>query len=217
MESLDYWRVCEQLSVVKAALLILETDPAHMPYDVEDWEPHHVPEGFYGVFEALQGAIRSGKLKAQILYDPRYRVAEIPPGAMAQFPDGGVQRLCRGVPDWYGTLIDVKDLREWLVQRGLPSPFFFPDGLPAADYLNSSDPDFSPKLYAAIAAWMAVKADPGLRRGKSVKSALSTWLNQHAAQYGLTKRDGTPNNTAIEEAAKVANWESTGGAPKTPE
>jgi hypothetical protein len=42
------------------------------------------------------------------------------------------------------------------------------------------------------------------------------WLREHAAEFGLTDDDGKPNETGIEEAAKVANWQPTGGAPKTP-
>ena len=42
------------------------------------------------------------------------------------------------------------------------------------------------------------------------------WLRRHADQYGLTKDDGNPNEQGIEEIAKIANWDSKGGAPKTP-
>jgi hypothetical protein len=42
------------------------------------------------------------------------------------------------------------------------------------------------------------------------------WLREHAAKFGMTDDDGKPNETGIEEAAKVANWQPTGGAPKTP-
>jgi hypothetical protein len=214
LKSLAPWRVCEQLSVFQAALLILKTDPAQTSEDeIDAWR---LPHGFIQIFTALKGAILSGKLTATIRNDPSYGVLNIPPDSMAQFQEGGVQRLYRVVPDWYGTLIVVTDLREWLVGRGIKSEFFFPDGLPNADYLNPSDSCFSPKLYAAIAAWIAVKSDRSLTRTKSVKSALSIWLNQHAAQYGLTKGDGTPNKQAIEEVAKVANWVPKGGAPKTP-
>jgi hypothetical protein len=32
----------------------------------------------------------------------------------------------------------------------------------------------------------------------------------------MTDKDGKPNDTGIEGAAKVANWQPLGGAPKTP-
>src|SRR5262249_8679108 len=42
------------------------------------------------------------------------------------------------------------------------------------------------------------------------------WLRQHANEFGLTKEDGNPNEQGIEDAAKIANWDTKGGAPKTP-
>jgi hypothetical protein len=51
--------------------------------------------------------------------------------------------------------------------------------------------------------------------GKHPKGALSKWLREHAAELGLSDDDGKPNETGIEEVAKVANWQPGGGAPKT--
>ena len=76
--------------------------------------------------------------------------------------------------------------------------------------------NYSPKLAAATHAWMAISADPELRRGKSVKQALVVWLRQHANEFGLTKEDGNPNEQGIEDVAKIANWDTKGGAPRTP-
>lgn len=42
------------------------------------------------------------------------------------------------------------------------------------------------------------------------------WLRSHAGRFGLIKDDGNPNESGIEEVSKVANWETKGGAPKTP-
>ena len=61
-----------------------------------------------------------------------------------------------------------------------------------------------------------MSGDPELRKGKSVKQALDVWLRQHANEFGLTKEDGNPNEQGIQEVAKIANWETKGGAPKTP-
>jgi hypothetical protein len=41
-------------------------------------------------------------------------------------------------------------------------------------------------------------------------------LAAHANEFGLTKEDGNPNEQGIEEVAKIANWDTKGGAPKTP-
>jgi len=52
--------------------------------------------------------------------------------------------------------------------------------------------------------------------GKTPKQALAKWLREHAAEFGMTDDEGKPNETGIEEAAKMANWQPGGGAPKTP-
>jgi hypothetical protein len=75
---------------------------------------------------------------------------------------------------------------------------------------------YAPKLAAANAAWEAVTSDPNRLRGRSPKKALTLWLTEHAAEYYLLNKDGTPNATGIEEVAKVANWQPGGGAPPTP-
>ncbi|MNW19515.1 hypothetical protein D3C71_2195380 [compost metagenome] len=71
-------------------------------------------------------------------------------------------------------------------------------------------------MAAAVDAWTSIYSNPELLSGKSPKTALLKWLNEHASEYGLTKEDGMPNATAMEEIAKVANWKPEGGASKTP-
>jgi hypothetical protein len=110
----------------------------------------------------------------------------------------------------------VEDLRTWLRLRGINTGFFFPSPEAEPDYLSASHPNYSAKLAAAIEAWKAVSANAELRRGKSVKQALIVWLRQHANEFGLTKDDGNPNEQGIEDVAKIANWDTKGGAPKTP-
>jgi hypothetical protein len=84
------------------------------------------------------------------------------------------------------------------------------------DYLDHFHAHYAPKLAAAVEAWKAISNDPQLRSGKSVKQALVVWLRQHANDFDLTKSDGNPNEQGIEEVAKIANWDTKGGAPRTP-
>ena len=81
-------------------------------------------------------------------------------------------------------------------------------------YLNLNHPRYATKLAAAINAWIAIDNKEKLK-GKSAKKALSIWLREHAFEYNLTDLDGNPNETGIEECAKVANWQEKGGAPKS--
>jgi hypothetical protein len=75
---------------------------------------------------------------------------------------------------------------------------------------------YAPKLAAAVRAWNEVTADPTALNGKTPKRALEIWLRKHANEYGLTGKDGNPNELGIEEICKVANWKPGGGASPTP-
>ena len=196
MDDFDYWRLCDEVSVVQAALLMVGKDPGVAQEYIASWDPERRPKGFEAVKTALINAIEGKRLPATV-YERE--------------DDFGKSTG----PLWEHSKILVDDLRIWLKSRGVQTGFFFP--LPEGpDYLSDSHPNYSPKLAAAIKAWTAVSADAELRRGKSVKQALIIWLRQHANEFGLTKEDGNPNEQGIEEVAKIANWDIRGGAPKTP-
>ncbi|WP_321902847.1 hypothetical protein [Paraburkholderia tropica] len=120
--------------------------------------------------------------------------------------------IYRDAPDWALTTVAVADVRTWLTSRGVTTVFFFPGESDASNYLNAKHPRYARRLAAAVNAWLAVTQ----ASDKSVKDAIKKWLREHAAEYELTNDDGNPNETGIEEVAKVANWQPTGGAPKTP-
>jgi hypothetical protein len=199
MESLDYWRFCSELTVVQAALLIIGLDPTPHLASINQLPLEKRPLGYVPVFAALQNDINSHWLTAEVQKVPMEY------GDTVEYTD------------WNSTRVSVKDLKEWLSERGVTSGFFFPEGPAAAEYLDRSDPSFSAKLAAAVEAWKAVKAERAIKTsGRSVKTDLTKWLNIHAFEYGLTNGTGEPNKQAIEEVAKVANWDQKGGAPKTP-
>ena len=76
--------------------------------------------------------------------------------------------------------------------------------------------NYSPKLDAAITAWMALNDDPDLARRGTVKQSLVVWLTARAAEYELLDDHGKPMTTAILQIAALANYKTKGGAPKTP-
>jgi hypothetical protein len=198
MEALDFWRLCDELTVVQAALLIVGEDPAGLQEHVDQKHPSERPQGYDAARAALVNSIIGNRLPARIVefyYEPGH-----PPGES----------------NWAKTTVAVDDIRAWLRSRGIKTGFFFPEPEADPDYLSQSHPNYSTKLAAAIGAWKAVSADADLRRGKSVKQALAVWLRQHANDFGLTKEDGNPNEQGIEDIAKIANWDTRGGAPKTP-
>lgn len=234
MEKMDYWRLCDELSVVHAALLIIGYDPGEFPY-VMNYQEHERPEYFSALLTALSNSILGGRLPATIRraawergWDEEPEDGERFTKKVDLFPDQktfpeeahfrkytGV--IFRAEPDWSLTTVVVDDLKVWLKERGFKSGFFFLQSVETPDFLDKGHENYAPKLAAAIGAWKAVNADSGLLKGKTVKQALLKWLRKNADQFGLTKDDGNPNEQGIEEIAKISNWAIKGGAPKTPD
>lgn len=224
MESLDYWRLNDELSVVHAALLIAGFNPADYSY-VEDWEPHNRPAEYQAAFSALKNAIMAKRLPATVRHGAKYKgfiewlenVEEEPNYDEDVARINGSSYIYKQEPDWFLTTIYLECLRDWLIKRGFKPRFFFPTATNKPDYLDIQHPNYSPKLAAAIEAWLAVTDTPELSKAKSIKQTIMIWLRSHAGRFGLIKDDGNPNESGIEEVAKVANWETKGGAPRTPE
>lgn len=224
MNSLDYWRLCDELSIVHAALLIVGIDPSSEEGSYcERWQEHEQPSGYLAAKRALIGAVQAGRLPATVRYEaqPNHEAIDDPDGnrrtktvnRLARCNDGR-DYLILPVPNWHSSSVSVENLKTWLRSRGFASGFFFPNeeaGMPG--YMDPRNPRYAPKLAAAVSAWLAVdEAAPG----KSPKQTLERWIREHAAGFGLTDDEGKPVETAMEECAKVANWQPGGGASKTP-
>jgi hypothetical protein len=118
--------------------------------------------------------------------------------------------------DWTSSTVDVYSLCDWLKARNYVDGFFVGD-LDEIDKIADQHGEYyAPKLAAAVRAWKEVTADPTALNGKTPKKALEIWLRKHANEYGLTSKDGNPNELGIEEICKVANWKLGGGASPTP-
>lgn len=197
----DYWRLPSELTVRQAALLIVGVDPAsEKGSNCENWAMSERPRGYEAAKQGVSSALRTGKIKGT--HVPLYE-HDINGNECGEFD---------GTTDIEKSSVDRDSLTEWLKNRGIRSGFFFPIAIEGPDYLDSKHPRYAPKLAAAVRAWQSV-TDGG---GKSPKQALLKWLREHAAEYGMTDEEGKPNETGIEEAAKLANWQPGGGAPKTP-
>ncbi|MEE1920844.1 hypothetical protein V0R50_03390 [Pseudomonas sp. 148P] len=241
MGELDYWRLSDHLSVQDAAVLTIGERPSrlfrngehtHLPVTGPDFNDRSSDRAFQAVFSAIKNAVLGGTLKAALRISTQEHSfcdtpfdagdASLGPSSVSGITVNDVGNLSaegsayRPRPDWQHTTVATKDLKEWLVSRGVATGFFFPDtDEHQPGYLEKSHPNYAPKLAAAIRAWEAVTSNPELLRGKTPKKALIKWLNENAAACGLTKDDGTPNSTGVEEVAKVANWNLEGGASKT--
>ena len=196
MQTIDFWRLCEELSFVQAALLLAGHDPSHLECNIDNRPTEKQPEGYPACRRSIESAVRQGKVKGSMEYSE------------AEFGDG---RYLNN----HSSLVEVDSLKSWLLSKGFHNHFFFfPDGV-ESEFLDVDHPRYAPKLAAAVTAWRALD-DPESLKAKSPKQALQKWLNLHAAQFDLCDSEGKPTESAIEEIAKVANWQTKGGAPSTP-
>lgn len=225
-----WWSLHDPLTVEQAAALIAGVDPMSVDQSGEFFKDRETgltdSDGItwlHTAFAALTNAIEGGRLKAQLRYDaePRY-VAGIDnlmersrwqSEDVQEIEDGrGESYVIAAVPNWSKSLIARADLIGWLQGTPIRPEVFFPAATEAPDYLDPKNPRYAPKLAAAVRAWQAV-TDAG---GKHPKQALAKWLREHAAEFGMSDDEGKPNETAIKDASKVANWQPGGGAPKAP-
>lgn len=226
MHSTNYWDLCEEYSVIQAALLIVDEDPATLQHVVEQNSPDFRPHGFDAVYSALQKAVSAGSLEASI------RHSIISQGCLqaiaeeyASFSQNNTEILTANngtsyiyslAPDWHLTTIQKADLIKWLRARNFYCNFFTPVENITISQPSEEQPFCTPKLLAALDAWEAVRSNNGALKGNTPKQAIQKWLRQNAANYGLVNSKGRPNELAIEEIAKVVNWSPKGGAPRTP-
>ena len=68
MERLDYWRLCEELSVIQAALLMVGIDPSSEEGYAESYKLHERPLGYEASRTALIHAVLSKRLSATVRY-----------------------------------------------------------------------------------------------------------------------------------------------------
>ena len=100
--SIEFWQLCDTLTVVQAALLIAGEAPLQPKY-IDKYLPggRHRSTGFNAVMAALVKAIETKQLAAD---------------------SGG--NTC--IVNWDDSTIRMKDLRAWLKSRGFTTGFFFP-------------------------------------------------------------------------------------------
>lgn len=194
------WHIAEALSIQEAASLIAGYDPYELVMAIGDSDIHEEYPRYYPAITALRQAVATGSLNVKAKW-------------VLGYDEIGDYEYNSDVLNVRETIVVIEDLKKWLSGRGFRSGFLFPSVMP--DYLDTANEHYSQKLAAAISVWQAVSSDPSLMRSTTAKQAMMKWLRRNADKYGLTKDDGNPNEQGIEEVAKIANWDSKGGAPKT--
>ncbi len=195
-DNFDIWRLCDELTVSQAALLFIGLNPSENLH-VEDQADVNRPEGYHAATTAILDGLKSDRIKGTIERTPK----EVGVESRAFLPDRSV--------------VSVDSLKKWLQSKGVVAhPFYLPKAS-HDEFLDPSHPRYSPKLAAATAAWKLLE-DEKLLNGTTPKKAAIKWLRQHANHYGLCDDEGLPSESVIEEIAKIVNWQTKGGAPKTP-
>src|ERR1019366_4298634 len=128
MEVLDYWRLCDEVTIIQAALLIVGVDPATSQDYIANWTAEHLPVGYAASIAALTHAILAGRLKATIRRGAWQRGYNEDPsvGESVGIDERGLHIIYKDDPDWGITTTPVDDLRTWLRGRGIKTGFFFP-------------------------------------------------------------------------------------------
>jgi hypothetical protein len=156
MDSLDYWRLCDELSVIQAALLTAGCDPSSDHGYVESWDLEKRPPGYEAAKTAISNALRRGAIIGRLV--PIYE-HDINGNACGAIEDS---------VDLVSSRIEVDSLREWLAGRGFKTGFFFPKECDFGNYLDPRHPRYAPKLAAAVLAWRATENESSIS-GKSPK------------------------------------------------
>ena len=193
MQGIERWKLADELNIYQIAPLFVGYDPSELD-DFETRWPDEVRRETLPFLSAIKNAARSGKFTFRQV--DNYNGNDI---------------------DWRESTIDIETFTMWLRGRNFTDGFFIPTVVEeVSSIFNPMGAHYAPKLAAAVRAWTEVTGDPALLSGKSPKKALEIWLRKHANEYGLTGKDGNPNNLGIEEICKVANWKPGGGVSPTP-
>ncbi len=70
LSSIDYWRLCDELNVIQAALLVVGEDPSTSHTYVENWAIECRPNGYEAAKTALSQGLRKGKIVGKLV--PNY-------------------------------------------------------------------------------------------------------------------------------------------------
>lgn len=191
------WLLASDVTIVEAALLLLDIEPQEIAEEVDRWSDAHQPAHYRAAKQSILSAIINGEI----------------PGRLIAL-DGANIEVGDSVPyhvfDAASSHVDLFTFRNWVEDRGYQSDFLsFPKGLP--DVSDPEHPRYAPKLAAAIAAWENF-SDVEDATG-SVKQRLERWLRLNASRFDLVDDEGNPQETVIKSIARVVNWNTAGGAP----
>ncbi|MCB1451540.1 MAG: hypothetical protein KDJ67_15760 [Nitratireductor sp.] len=196
-----FWRLAETVNVVQAALLIAGIEPQGTAEYVEKWDPEKRPRNYVAARDAIVSAILKQSLDGSIAYEE-----------LNSHDRGGIPDYDYNSIDHLASSVSVPSIISWLAKRGFQTSAFGQPKTELPGFRDPSHPRYSFKLAAVVEAWE--QYDPESKEGGTVKQRLMKWLRLNASRFQLTDDEGKPSENVIEELAKVANWATTGGAPR---
>ncbi|NOX94635.1 MAG: hypothetical protein GXP04_05920 [Alphaproteobacteria bacterium] len=196
MESIDFWKLCDQLTIEHAALLVAGHNPSDH-FGVEHRNIGKQPDGYDGAKHAIISGLRKETIDGKFAYDQPYNDDGEPYVNVQQ------------------SFVDVDSLKAWLTSKNVTRHFFFFPESNVSEYLDKGHTRYSAKLAAAVTAWNWLD-DKSKLEGKTPKQAVQKWLRKHAAEYGICDDDGKPNESVVASISQIVNWQTKGGAPRTP-
>jgi len=110
VDGLNLWRLCDELSIIQAALLVAGRDPSDNSQHVERWLPHRRPGGYEAAKMAITNALRREKIKGHLT--PQFE-------ADREAKQGEAIDLAKST-------VEVESLKHWLGSKGFKTGFFFP-------------------------------------------------------------------------------------------
>lgn len=187
------------LSIVEATLLILEIEPQGLSDCIEDWADERKPDGYLAARKALEASINRELLEGKMV------------NVLFESPHGGFEEDYQKL-DYNTSYVCALDLAQWLARRGYSCSTFPATNEQSTGFRDENHPRYAAKLAAVVEAWEAF--DESSDEPGTPKQRLMKWLRLNAARFDLTGENGSPMENVIEELAKVANWATSGGAPK---
>lgn len=202
MKAIEYWKLCESLTIFQATMLIIGLDPGNTRSHSVERSTDPV-EGYGAVKTALLAGVKSKKIQAEIEEEYDYDERGEPHGVIP------------GTIDVDRTFVSVDSLIGFLRERNFSTQAFGQTEHERFSDLQPSSEFYANKLAAAVDAWVAVTKERRFETQGTPKRWIDKWLRENASHYGLHKPDGSLNESAIQEISKIVNWKPEGGAGKT--
>jgi hypothetical protein len=208
------WRLCDEYTVVQAALLFAGCSPdSNEGTQCEEWKPHERPYGYEGAKQSISSALRKGLISGTNVEITEFDWNSNPCG---EIPN---------TTDLKFSFVERDSLVLWLRSKGVTTGFFFPNvSTDIPGYLDPNNKRFAPKLAAAVKAWEAME-DVNLLGNLKPKMAMERWLEVNYKALKLVQKQssvkdgysiGDMSKSAVKDVAAFANWETDGAPTKTP-